>query len=96
MSNPALLPQIDDPSLKTGPRWKVTIHNNDHTDRDVVFDAIVRATQCDHQEAEIEIWEAERYGRAAVHFAARDECDGVADVIRGIGVHADVSLEWDE
>ena len=96
MSQPALLPQVERPDSKTGGRWKVTIFNNDYTDRDMVFDALVRATHCEAQEAEIEIWEAERYGHAHVHFADRMECDSVADVIASIGVKTEVSLEWQD
>jgi len=96
MSKPALLPEVDVPGLSTGPRWKVTIFNNDQTDRDDVFDVLVKATSCEPQEAEIEIWEAERYGKSHVHFAVRDECESVASVIGTIGVKTEVTLEWDE
>jgi hypothetical protein len=96
MSTPALLPEIDQPSLSPGARWKVTIYNNDHTDRDEVLDALIRATGCDVQEAEIEVWEAEKYGRAPVHFAERTECESAAWIIGRIGVKAEVSLEWED
>lgn len=95
MSSPSLLPQIDGPGTSSGTRWKVTIFDNDHITREAVFDALIQATGCDPQEAEIEIWEAERYGKAPVHFAERSECESAAWVISRIGVKTEVSLEWD-
>jgi ATP-dependent Clp protease adapter protein ClpS len=96
MSQPLLLPKIDEPSSQSGPRWKVTIYNNDYTAQEAVFDALIRATNCDAHEAEIEIWEAERFGHAAVHFAVREECESAAQIISGIGVRTEVSPEWDD
>lgn len=95
MSQPALLPQLDHNGSETDGRWKVIIYNNDHTTREEVFEILVRATGCDAEEAEIEIWEAETYGRAPVHFASRSECDSAAWLISRIGVKTEVSPEWD-
>ena len=95
MSQPAILPQIDGPGSGQGDRWKVTIYNDDYTDRDEVCRVLIRATGCDVQEAEIEVWEAEAYGKAAVHFAMREECESAAWIISRIGVKTEVSLEWD-
>lgn len=96
MSLPELLPQTDQPSTSTGPRWKVTIFDDDNVHREDVLEALMRATGCDTQEAEIEVWEAERYGRAPVHFAERTECESAAWIIARIGVKTEVSLEWED
>ena len=95
MSNPAILPQQDqDESTLTG-RYKVVIFDNPDTPQDDVYEILMRATGCDQQEAEIEIWEAETYGKAAVHFATRAECESAAWLISSIGVRTEVSPEWD-
>jgi len=95
MSQPALLPQIDEPGSDVSARWKVVIYNNDHTDRDQVCEVLINATGCDIQEALIEVWEAEAYGKACVHFAGRQECESAAFIISRIGVKTEVSPEWD-
>jgi hypothetical protein len=96
MSTPSLLPEIQEPTSSTGARWKVTIFNDDHILRDDVLDVLLRATGCDAAEAEIEIWEAEKYGKAAVHFANHPECESAAWIIGRIGVKTEVSLEWED
>lgn len=95
MSAPVLQPEIQDPGLGSG-RWVVVIFNNDHTPRDLVVLALIRATACDHLEAEMETWEAEHYGRALVHFAPKEECVQAAEIIQSIGVKTEVSREWND
>ncbi len=75
---------------------KVVIFNNDHTPQQLVTAALMAATKCDRKEAEIEVWEAEHYGKAAVHYASRAECEEVAQVMKAIGVESLVSTEWAE
>ncbi|RYG16096.1 hypothetical protein EON82_25430, partial [bacterium] len=53
-------------------------------------------TQCDEEEAQTEMWEAHTYGKAPVHFASREECEGVASTIETIGVKTEVAPEWDD
>jgi len=96
MSTPSILPVVDQPGSTAAARWKVTIFNDDHILRDDVFDALIRATGCDAQEADIEIWEAEKYGKAPVHFANRAECESAAWIISRVGVKTEVSMEWDD
>ena len=93
MSQTAIKPQIDRPGVSTG-RWMVVIYNNDYTPFDMVILALVRATGCDLREAQTETWEAEHYGKAAVHFAAKTECEKAADIISSIGVKTEVTPEW--
>jgi hypothetical protein len=75
-------------------RWMTTIYDNDHTPLDAVIIAIVRATRCDYEEANMETWEAQTYGKAAIHFASEEECTFVAAIMRSIGVEATVDKEW--
>ena len=88
-------PQTDGPDVCTG-RWMVVIYNDDHTPYDMVILAIMRATGCGRHEAEMETWEAHHFGKAPVHFAAKDECEKSAAVIASIGVKTEVSPEWND
>jgi hypothetical protein len=74
----------------------VEIFNNDHTSVDVVITTLMVATRCDIKEAAMEVWEAEHYGKAPVHFAGEEECRTVADVISKAGIRAEVSREWND
>lgn len=93
MPDIVLEPEIAAPNTKTG-RWMVTIFNDDVTPYDAVIYALMQATNCDLREAEIETWEAHTFGKAPVHFAAKDECDSAAGIIRAIGVKTEVTPEW--
>jgi hypothetical protein len=95
MSQPTLLPQIDDPGSDLSARWKVVIYNNDYNDQQEVCEVLIKATGCDMQEASMEVWEAEVYDKACVHFASRQECESAAFIISRIGVKTEVSPEWD-
>ncbi len=77
-------------------RWKVVIYNNDYNTFDEVMNVLMKATGCDLQEAYIESWETHQYGKAAVHFSNKEECDEAANIIRKVGIRAEVSKEWDE
>ncbi len=77
-------------------RWMVTIFNNETNQLDEVIQILISATGCDLQEAEIETWEAHTYGKAPVHFSAREECETVARTISRIGVRTEVTREWED
>lgn len=95
MSQTVLLPEIADGGTSRG-RWMVVIYNNETNSFDEVILALMRATGCDADEAEIEAWEAHHYGKAPVHFASRTECDEAARVISSIGVKTEVTPEWQD
>ena len=76
--------------------WMVVIYNNDTTSVDDVVEILMRATQCDQDEAFIEMWEAHNFGKASVHFAGRSVCDDVASIIQTVGVKAEVMKEWND
>lgn len=95
MSQIAVEPNVNGPQSGHG-RWMVEIFNNDTNSQDEVIEILMRATGCDIQEAFIEIWEAENFGKAAVHFGGHKECEEVARTISGIGVKTEVSLEWED
>lgn len=87
--------QIQDASTETE-RWMTVIFDNDHTPFDLVVVTLMAATGCDLQEAYIETWEAQAYGKAPVHFAAHGECRQAANVIEAIGVKTEVVPEWND
>ncbi len=95
MSQVILEPEVTGPGTD-GSRWMVVIFNNDYNSMDEVIEVLMEATGCDVQEAYIETWEADHYGKASVHFAGRDECDRVAEIIAQIGVKTEVTKEWAE
>ena len=95
MSRTVLEPEILEHGLNTG-RWMVVIYDNDHTPIDDVVEILMVSTGCGTQEALIETWEAQNYGKSAVHFANRDECEIVASMISSIGVRTQVRPEWDD
>jgi ATP-dependent Clp protease adapter protein ClpS len=74
----------------------VVIFNNEINSVEEVIEILIRATRCGLEEAEIETWEAHTYGKAAVHFASRDECDQAAKLISSIGVGTEVAPEWND
>ena len=86
-------PQIEGPDVSAG-RWMVVIFNNDYTLIEMVILALMRATGCDQEEAEIEAQEAHLLGKAEVHFAAKVECERAAAIISSIGVKTEVRPEW--
>lgn len=86
---------IDSQGTGTG-RWMVVIFNNDYTPQEIVIEVLMRSTGCGTQEAFIEMWEAEVYGKSSVHFAEKTECEIVAAMISSVGVKTQVRKEWEE
>ena len=96
MSQIVLEPNVTDGSTRLG-RWMVLIFNNDTNSMDEVVDILMIATQCDLDEAMMETWEADTYGKAPVHFSIhRSECQEIAAKISSIGVKTEVAPEWED
>ena len=91
LASPSLIEQL----LSEEP-YMVVLHNDDHTPMERVVAALIRATRCDAEEAEIEMWEAHTFGKASVHFAGEQECREAADVLGRAGLKAEVVREWPE
>ena len=72
----------------------VVIFNNETNSMDEVVEILMTATECSVQEAFTEMWEADHYGKASVHFASVGECHEVARIISSIGVKTEVCPEW--
>lgn len=89
-----MLPEVVEPGSGTKGRWMVTIFDNPHTMRGEVVGILMRATRCNREEAEMETWEAESFGKAQVHFGELVECESAASLIGTIGVKTEVSAEW--
>jgi hypothetical protein len=49
------------------------------------------ATGCNSEEAYIEAWEVDHYGRCVVHKACETECRHAAEVIATIGIHVEAT-----
>ncbi len=95
MSHVVLEPDLSSGETGAG-RWMVVIYNNESNSMDEVIDILMIATQCDQQEAAIEMWEAHTFGKAPVHFASKEECDTAAAIISSIGIKTEVSKEWND
>jgi len=95
MSQTVLEPQATDNKALSG-RWMAVIFDNDTTYVGKVVETLMRATRCTQEEALMETWEAQAFGKACVHFAARQECDEIARIMRSIGVVTEVSPEWND
>ncbi len=76
-------------------RYATVIFNNDTNSFDEVVLAIMRATGCSLQEAYMETWEADHYGKANIHFGTQVACCAVAAIVSQIGVRTLVQPEWD-
>ena len=77
-------------------RWTVIMFNNDTNTFEEVIDILIRSTDCDAQEAFMETWEANAFGKAHVHFAEKERCVSVAGMIESIGVATEVKKEWED
>lgn len=89
-----VLPERTAETLPTkGEGWIVTVFNNDHNTYDEVMRVLMVATGCNSEEAYIEAWEIDHYGKCVVHKACETECKKAADVIATIGIQVEVSLD---
>jgi len=95
MSAPGVIekPETFHTDTGSGDFWVVTVFNNDHNTWDEVVDILMKATGCGIDEAEMETWEIDNLGKSVVHHGDKDECEGVAEVIREIGIEVKVSAE---
>lgn len=89
------LPELhEEPSVGSGGGgWKVTVFNNDHNTYEEVVNVLMDATGCDLDEAYIETWEVDHYGKSDVHFARQGECERIAQIIAKIGIEVEVRQE---
>lgn len=73
------------------PGWKVTVYNNDTNTYEEVMAILMISTGCNSEEAYIEAWEVDHYGKCVVHRAKQETCETIADIISkiGIGVEAE-------
>jgi len=95
MSHVVLEPDITSDGTGAG-RWMVVIYNNDTNSMDEVIEVLMLATRCEYDEAIIEMWEAHTFGKAAVHFASKSECEDAALIISSVGVKTEVAKEWND
>lgn len=88
---------IEQPGLARSPQekldeiWTVTVYDNDHNTYAEVIAILIVATGCTEEEAYVEAWEVDHLGQSVVHHADEEECRGVAEIIRTIGIAVEVS-----
>ena len=95
-STTPLLSPLEQTSPAINDRFKVLIFDNDYTPVESVIRILMESTGCDVEEAYIEVWEAQEFGKAPVHFAGEPACHAVAAIIGSIGVKTEVTKEWDD
>jgi len=74
-----------------GDGWVVTVFDNEVNTFEEVITILVIATGCTLQEAYIEAWEVDHYGRCVVHRGSQDECEQVAEIVATIGIQVQAS-----
>ena len=86
------LPELKQDDLATkGDGWIVTVFDNNKNSYDEVMSVLMRATCCTSEEAYIEAWEVDHYGKCVVHTAGQTECESAADVIATIGIKVEAT-----
>jgi ATP-dependent Clp protease adaptor protein ClpS len=91
---PTKLPErTPDEQTTKGEGWIVTVFNNDTNTYDEVMFVLMLATSCTSEEAYIEAWEIDHYGKCIVHRAGENECKKAADVIATIGIKVEATPE---
>jgi ATP-dependent Clp protease adaptor protein ClpS len=95
MSLPGILEEIQTTDAETGGgnSWIVTVYDNPNNTYDEVMFILMKATQCNEEEAYIETWEIDHLGKSVVHHASREECEKVASIIATIGIRVEVQSE---
>lgn len=73
--------------------WKVTVYNNEYSTYEQVATILMLGTQCDEEEAYVETWEIDHYGKCDVHFSDESECQRAAGIIAQIGIQVEVLKE---
>lgn len=89
-----LLPELAYDGPGTGDEgYVVIVFNNDHNTWDEVVDALMEATGCTVEEANIETWEVDNLGKSVVHHGSSEKCEKAASIIRKIGIKVEVRQE---
>ena len=86
------LPDLDTGGeTKLGEGWLVTVYDNEVNTYEEVMLVLMLSTGCDGEEAYIEAWEIDHYGKCVVHRASETECKKTADVIAKIGIRVEAT-----
>ena len=86
------LPEIEEQELTTkGEGWIVTVFDHDSISYEQVMFILMRATCCTSEEAYIESWEIDHYGKCIVHSASESECNKAATIISTIGIKVEAT-----
>ncbi len=69
----------------------VLVYNNEKNTYEEVMLILCLATGCDEDEAYIEAWEIDHFGKCAVHRASESDCKSIADIIATIGIQVEAA-----
>lgn len=95
-SLPSVLPDIDILQVESEDRgWKVTVYNNESNTYPEVMMILMLATGCDEDEAYIETWEVDHFGKCVVHRDSQSACEHVREIIATIGIGVEAEPELD-
>lgn len=90
MSAPVTSPVLEPGgAVAAEPDWIVIVYDNETNTYEEVMVILMLATGCGEEEAYVEAWEVDHYGKCVVHRAAGDECRTVAEVVATIGIRAE-------
>ncbi len=83
--------QTDEPPEASGPLHEVRIIDNDYNTYQEVMEITMVALGLDEEQAFAVAWEVDHCGSCVVAVASRDEAEGIADMIRVIGIEVQVN-----
>jgi hypothetical protein len=87
-------PELDDLPTPTDYKgWIVTVFDNDYNTYEQVMAILMLATGCCSDEAYIETWEIDHFGKCVVHHACERVCRKAAEIIGTIGIRVEVTEE---
>lgn len=85
------LDQADEQPEDPGPLHEVRIIDNDYNTYQEVMQITMIALGLDEEQAFTVAWEVDHYGSCVVAVASREEAEGIADMIRVIGIEVQVN-----
>jgi len=83
--------RADEPPEGAEPLHEVRIIDNDYNTYQEVMQITMIALGLDEEQAFTVAWEVDHYGSCVVAMASRDEAEGIADMIRVIGIEVQVN-----
>ncbi len=86
------IPRIDEPGSGSGD-FRVILYNDEVHNADEVVEQVMKATECDVDEAIRIVVEVDRKGRGICFRGEREKCHKVAKVLREIRLQCEVDCD---